>query len=257
MAQAHNADNPRAVPGGNQPPNTIDSAWSTYRDVSAFLAGNPVIQDDDTARAAKLFWDRAKVALDEMEAERDGQVRPLNTQVKTINATFKEASEPLGKLRTELQSRMSAWALAEEKRKAAEATKARRVAEAAEAAARAAEAAEQEAIANAAQGEFTDVGDAIGEADAAFSEYEAAARAAARAERDVKGRIAGGFGRAFSVKTTETLRVVDALAVVRSLVEKTGNVPEKVEAALLSAARDFRKTFGTLPGGVNVEHVRG
>lgn len=257
MAQSDNADNPRAVPGGNNPPSIIDGAWSTYRDVSAWLANNPVIEDEEAAKGAKLFWDRSKAALGDLESERDGLVRPLNTQVKEINGKFKEVSEPLGKLRDTLQSRMSAWALAEERRKAAIAEAARQAAEEAERVARAAEAAEQEAIANAAEGEFTDVGDAIGEANAAFGDYQAASLAAARAERDVKGRIAGGFGRAFSVKTTETLRVVDALAVVRSLVEKTGAVPEKVEAALLTAARDYRKTFGALPGGVAVEHSRG
>lgn len=257
MAQTDNAHNPRAVPGHNEPPDVIEMGWLTYRDVSAFLAEAPVIQDEDTARSAKLFWDRAKAALSDLEAARDGQVRPLNTRVKEINATFKEATGPLDKLKDELQSRMSAFALAEERRKAAIAAEARRVAEAAEAAAREAERAEQEAIANAAEGEFTDVGDAIGEADAAFGEYEAAALAAARAERDVKGRIAGGFGRAFSVRTTRTLTIADPVKVVVALVEKTGRVSEKVNDALLSAVRDFEKTFGSLPAGVTVEHVRG
>lgn len=257
MAQAHNADNPRAVPGGNSPPGSINDAWATYHDVAAFLGKNPVVQDEDAARAAKLFWDRSKVALDEMETERDGLVRPLNTQVAEINKDYKQPKESLAKLRAELQSRMSAFALAEEKRKAAVAAEARRVAEAAEAAAREAERAEQEAIANAAQGEFTDVGDAIGEADAAFGEYEAAKLAAARAERDVKGRIAGGFGRAFTVKTTRTLTVTDPLELVRSWVARTGSVPEKVADVLKSSATLYEKTFGVLPGGVSVSHERG
>lgn len=257
MAQAYNADNPRAVPGGNGPPSIIDSAWSTYRDVSEWLANNPVIQDEDSAKGAKLFWDRSKAALGDLESERDSQVRPLNTQVKEINGKFKEVSEPLGKLRDTLQSRMSAWALAEERRKAAIAEAARKAAEEAERVAREAERLEQEAIANAAEGEFTDVGDAIGEANAAFADFQQAATVAARAERDVKGRIAGGFGRAFSVRTTESLSITDPIAVVRSLVARAGRVPEKVEAALLTAARDYRKTFGSLPGGVAVEHSRG
>lgn len=257
MAQSDNADNHRAVPGGNNPPSIIDSAWSTYRDVSEWLANNPVIQDEDSAKGAKLFWDRSKAALGDLESERDSQVRPLNTQVKEINGKFKEVSEPLGKLRDTLQSRMSAWALAEERRKAAIAEAARKAAEEAERAAREAERAEQEAIANAAEGEFTDVGDAIGEANAAFGEYQQAATAAARAERDVKGRIAGGFGRAFSVRTTRVLTVADPVKVVVAIMEKTGRVPERVTDALLTAVRDFEKTFGTLPAGVSVEHVRG
>lgn len=257
MTQEHNADNPRSVPGDNNPPSSIDLGWATYRDVSAFLADTPVIQDEDTARKAKLYWDRSKVSLDEMESDRDGQVRPLNETVKRINASFKEAAEPLGKLRTELQKRMAAFALAEEQRKAAEARALREAAEAAEAAARTAEAAEQEAIANAAEGEFTDVGDAIGEANAAFADYGKATREAARAERDVKGRIAGGLGRAFSVKTTRVLTVKDPVELVRAWVARTGSVPEKVSDALKSSALLYEKTFGQLPGGVSVEHVRG
>lgn len=257
MTQSLNADNPRAVPGANNPPSTIDLGWATYRDVSAFLAETPVIQDEDTARKAKLYWDRSKVSLDEMESDRDGQVRPLNQRVREINASFKEASEPLGKLRTELQKRMAAFALAEERRKAAIAEAARKAAEEAEALARAAEAKEQEAIANAAEGEFTDVGDAIGEANAAFADYSKAARDAARAERDVKGRIAGGLGRAFSVKTKETLLLTDAVKALAAIVAASGSVPAKVEEALLSAARAHRTAFGALPAGVSVEHVRG
>lgn len=257
MAQADNADNPRAVPGGNRPPDIIDDAWSVYRSVSEWMEGAPVIQSAEQASEAKLFWDRAKAAEADLETARDSRVRPLNTQVKEINAEFKKVSEPLGKLRSELQSRMSAFALAEERRKAAEAAEARRVAEEAEAAARAAEAAEQAAKEDAAAGCVVDVGAAIGDADEAFAEYQAAQREAARAERDVKGRIAGGFGRAFSVKTTRTLTIADPVKVVVALLEKTGRVPERVTDALLTAARDFEKTFGALPAGVSVEHVRG
>lgn len=257
MAQVDNAHNPRAVPGNNEPPTTKDHGWATYREVSGFLAESPVIQDEDTARTAKLFWDRAKLALDEMEADRDGQVRPLNTQVKAINSGFKEVSEPLGKLKDELQKRMSAWALAEEQRKAAEAEALRAAAAEAERLAREAEAKEQEAIGNAEQGEFTDAGDAIAEADEAFRDYKVASLAAARAERDVKGRIAGGLGRAFTVRTTRTLTIADPVKVVVALVERTGRVSERINDALLTAVRDFEKTFGVLPAGVNVEHVRG
>lgn len=257
MAQADNADNPRAVPGNNGPPDIINDVWSTYRDVSTWMEGAPVITSAGQAAEAKLFWDRAKAAEADLEQARDGRVRPLNTRVKEINAEFKKVSEPLGKLRAELQSRMSAWALAEEKRLAAEAAALRRAAEEAEAAARAAEAREQEAKEDAAAGCVVDVGAAIGDADEAFAEYQAAARAAKLAERDVNGRIGGGFGRAFSVRTTETLEIKDPVAVVTALIAKSGRVPEKVEAALLTAARDFRKTFGVLPAGVSVEHVRG
>lgn len=257
MAHVGNADNPRAVPGNNGPPDIINDAWGVYRSVAEWMEGAPVIADDATAGNAKLQWDRAKAALDDLEKARDDRVRPLNTQVREINGEFKKVSEPLGKLRSELQARMSAFALAEEARKAAEAAALRKAAEEAEAAARAAEQAEQEAKEDAAVGVVVDVGAAIGDANEAFADFEKASREAARAERGVKGRIAGGFGRAFSVRTTRTLAITDPVKVVVALMEKTGRVPEKVTDALLTAVRDFEKTFGALPAGVSVEHVRG
>lgn len=257
MAHVDNAGKTRAAPGHNWPPSIIDDVWSTYRSVADWMEGAPVIQDEATAKEAKLFWDRIKAAEADLEKARDDKVRPLNTQVKAINGEFKKVSEPLGKLVAELRKRMADFAMAEERRKAAEAAEARRIAEEAEAKARAAEAAEREAIEDAAAGCVADVGAAIGDADEAFGEYEAARLAAARAERDVKGRIAGGFGRAFSVKTTRTLTIADPVKVVVALLEKTGRVSEKVNDALLTAVRDFEKTFGVLPAGVSVEHVRG
>jgi hypothetical protein len=221
------------------------------------MEGAPVIQDEATAKDAKLFWDRAKAAAKDLEAARVSLVKPLNDTVDGINADFKKVSKPLGDLTKELQARMSAFALAEEARKAAEAAALRKAAEEAEAAARAAEAKEQEAKEDAAAGCVVDVGAAIGDADEAFGEYQALVREANRAERGVKGRIAGGFGRAFSVKTTRVLTVADPVKVVVAIVEKTGRVPEKVTDALLTAVRDFEKTFGVLPAGVSVEHVRG
>lgn len=257
MAQADNADNPRAVPGDNGPPSIIADVWSTYRSAADWMEGAPVIKDEATAKEAKLIWDRMRAAEADLEKARDDKVRPLNTQVKEINGEFKKVSEPLGKLVAELRKRMSDFALAEERRKAAEAAALRKAAEEAEAAARAAEAVEQEAKEDAAAGCVVDVGAAIGDADEAFGEYQAARLAAERAERDVKGRIAGGFGRAFSVKTTRVLTIADPVKVVVALLERTGRVPEKVTDALLTAVRDFEKTFGVLPAGVSVEHVRG
>jgi hypothetical protein len=256
MAAIDVTDNPRAVIGGNVPPSSIDAAWAVYRDLSDYIASNPVILTDDEARKAKLYFDRAKVALDEMETDRDKQVRPLNETVKSINSSFKEASAPLGKLKDELTSRLRAFTLAEEARRAAIAAEAARVARELEEAARAAEQAEQEAIANAAEGEFTDAGTAIAEADDAFRDYSAAARAAALAQRDTKVKIGGGFGRAFTLTTKETLSVSDAGAALAAIVAKLGSPPPKIVDAILSAARDYRKLFGNLPAGIAVTHER-
>ena len=91
-----------------------------------------------------------------------------------------------------------------------------------------------------------------------------------RLERDILGKT-GGRERIADIrdqmqKTLEEsagiyrhvwLTIADPVKVVVALLEKTGRVPEKVTDALLTAVRDFEKTFGVLPAGVSVEHVRG
>lgn len=257
MTANNAADNPRAVEGGNIPPTSIDTAWATFRDISTFLSGMPVVQSDDDARAAKLFFDRAKISLDAMETDRTDQVKPLNETVKSINGSFKEAREPLEKVRDQIAARLRTFTLAEEARRAAIAAEAARVAEAARHVALAAEAVEQEAIANAALGEFTDAGDAIAEANDAFREAQVLERAANLAQRDTKVKIGGGFGRSFTLKTKETLSVSDAGKALAAIVAKAGALPVKIEEALLSAARAHRTTFGELPAGIAVTHERG
>lgn len=257
MADVLTADNPRAVVGDNMPPTTIDQAWNVYKDVSAFLETMPVIQSDEDAKSAKGYFDRAKVALDAMESDRDGQVRPLNETVSAINGSFKVAREPLTKLRDELTARMRAFAIAEEERRARILAEARRAAAVAEQTAREAEAVEAEAKANAAVGEFVDTGSAIAEADDAFREYKVADLAAARAARDSKVRLTGGTGRAFTLRTKETISIAnpaDALAAI--IAGAGGALPDKIAEALISAARNYRTLMGSLPKGFAISHDR-
>lgn len=255
MTTSEKADNPRAVVGGNMPPSKIDDAWSVYRAVSAFLEDMPAVCTEADAERAKGFLDRAKFSLDELETDRDSKVRPLNENVRAINADFKAVSVPLDKLKAEISSRLRTFTLAEEAKRAAIAAEAARVARAAADAARAAEAAEAEAIANAAQGEFTDAGTAIAEANAAFEDFTAAAKAADVARRETKVRIGAGTGRAFTLRTTETLAVSDGVALLQDVLA-LGGMPTKVNDALLTAARDYRKLKGNLPRGVSVTHER-
>lgn len=257
MTPEMQADNPRAVIGGNAPPTTIDAAWAVYRDVSAFLETMPVVQSDDDAKSAKGFFDRAKAALAEMEIDRDRKVRPLNETVTAINGEFKAASAPLTKLRDELTSRMRAFALAEEARRAAALEAARQAEREAERIAREAEAAEAEARENAAQGEFTDAGTAIAVADDAFNDYQTAARAAALAAREAKVKVAGGTGRAFALRTKETLTITDPAVGLAAIIAGAGGaLPDKIADALLSAARNYRTLMGALPKGFGVSHDR-
>lgn len=257
MTSEAQADNPRAAIGGNAPPTTIDDAWAVYRDVSAFLEQMPVIQSDEDAKSAKGFFDRAKVVLTEMEIARDSKVRPLNETVAGINVEFKAASAPLGKLRDEVAARLRVFTLAEEARRAAALEEARRIQREAERVAREAEAAEAEARENAAHGEFTDAGTAIAVADDAFTDYQAASRAAALAAREAKVKVTGGTGRAFALRTKETLTITDPVAGLTAIIAGAGGtLPDKIADALLSAARNYRTLMGSLPKGFGVSHDR-
>lgn len=245
--------------GNNNPPTVTEFAASTMQALSDWMKDHPVIQTEDEAREAKLLIDRAKVSLDEMETQRDAQVRPLNDQVSAINAQYKalhntDAKKPgtFDKIFGELKSCLGAYLRAEEERRQREAEEARRRQEEAERAAREAEAREKEAIENAAAGELgVDMAEATQQADDAFGEYERQSRFAARAEKDAKVKIGGGFGNAVSLRTKETLIIEDAKALLKAV----GLTP-KIEEAMISAARDYRKLKGELPKGVRAETGR-
>lgn len=49
MAQVDNADNPRAVPGNNGPPDIISDVWSVYRSVSEWMEGAPGV-------VSRMWW---------------------------------------------------------------------------------------------------------------------------------------------------------------------------------------------------------
>lgn len=246
-------------PGHNNPPTPIEMAGAAIHAVSIWMEENPVIETEEQARAAKPLLDRAKSALDDMEAERDSKVRPLNEQVSKINADYKalhntDSKKPAlyDKVLNELKARLAAFMRREEEKRLAEAARLRAEAEAKEKAAREAEAKEQEAIANAAAGELgIKVAEATDEADAAFAGYQQSSRFAARAERDTKVKIGGGFGSAVSLRTTETLHLDDAAKALAAI-----GVTDKVREALLSGARDYRKLRGELPAGVRAETDR-
>lgn len=254
------SDNPRERIGGNGPPeepkSALERAREGYATLSAAIADLPVIQNEDEAREIKGHIDQLKSYYDELETERDGKVRPLNNEVAEINGAYRPVRDPIDTLRKEASRRLGIFLAAEEERRAREAEIARQAAIEAEEKARAAESREAEAIENADQGECTDVGAAIADADAAFGEYQRADRSAKRAERNAHVKIGGGIGRSASLRTKEELEVVDAKKAIASLI-KAGPLPEKVAEAILSAARDYRKVKGKLPDGVAAHTSRG
>lgn len=248
-----------AIVGHNQPPSPIDLAGITIDAMSEFMKANPTIADEDKAREAKVLCDRAKAALEEIESERDKIVRPLNEKVDAVNAKYKalhntDKKKPgtYDRIFIELKARLAAFMLKveEERRKAAEVAAA--AAAEAERIAREAEQAERDALANAAVGEVdVDVVAVTQQADQSFAEFEKASRFADRADRDTKVKLGGGFGRAASLRTVETLHLDSYGQAIKAI-----GPNEKIEAAILSAARDYRKTHGELPLGVSATTER-
>jgi hypothetical protein len=244
--------------GSNHPPGPIDHAQGVIDDINAWLSDHPTIETEDHAREAKPFMDRAKAALEEIEAERDGLVRPLNEQVASINGKYKALhnSDPkkpglFDKIVIELKARVAAFMIREEQRRQREAETARLAQEEAERIAHEAEAMEAEALANARAGEVVDVADVTRLADDAFQEFERQSRFAARAERDTKVKIGGGFGRTASLREVETLHLESYGVALKAI-----GPNDKIRDAILSAARDYRKLHGMLPPGVRATTER-
>jgi hypothetical protein len=249
--------NPLERIGGNFPPDAISLAAPTVEELRLFLADNPVISDDDEARAAKAILDRVALALKDVESERDGKVRPLNEQVKETNAAyhqFHNASKKNGlwdKLVGQLWSRMSAYALEVERQRQEAARRAREAANEAARLAREAEQREIEAATDAASGVCTDIGAATEAANEAFSVYRRKNWTAQRAEGSTKVRIVGGIGNAVSLKDHETLTVTDWKAAIEEI-----GLTQDIADAILKGARTYRKACGDLPSGVTATYER-
>ena len=235
-----------AMIGHNNPPSTVDRAKEAFAELGEWLKDRPVIQSAEDAKHGAAFIERTRVALSEMETERQGKVKPLNEQLSEINSGYRVARDPLENLLKTLRKRLTDYANAVEAARIVEANRLREEAEAKEAAARAAEAAEKEALADAEQGICTDIGGAVAEADQAFADFQRAGRKAAVAERSVPVRFSSVMGgRTQTMRTTEVLTVTDAFTALKAM-----GLTEELKDAFLSAARKYRKAYDELPAGI-------
>lgn len=85
----------------------------------------PVIADAETASKAGDLAKFLKVAATKVDEIRDARVRPLNQQVKEINAEFKPFIEVMEMARKTVLAKVTAWQIAEDKRRREEAEAAR------------------------------------------------------------------------------------------------------------------------------------
>jgi hypothetical protein len=243
----------------NNPPSPIEFAQSVIDELATFMANHPTIESEEDARGAKVFIDRARAALVDIEVERVTMVTPLNDEVARINGEHKryhnnDRHKPglFDKVLNALVARVQSFMLIEEARRKREAENARLLAEAAEKAAREAEAREKEVHANAAVGEIgLDVQTATSEADQAFEDYQRASRFAKLAEKESKVKVGGGFGRSLSIKDREVLIVKDW----KQAIDKVG-LTDNIRDAILTAARNYRQEYGELPPGIEIIYER-
>lgn len=237
-----------SVIGHNLPPPATEMILETAKSLNSWMMEHPVIADEAAAREAKVFIDRAKLGLKDMEAERDSRVRPLNEEVAAINETYRQPRNLLGGVLEEIERRLSDFLRGEEAKRRAVAEAARKAAEEAERAAREAERAEQERLDDARRGELgVDLVAATQEADQKFDDFQKAQRAAALAEKESHVKIGGGFTRSIALRSKEILIIDDAVTALKHV-----GVTDAIEGAILSAARSYRKLHKKLPPGITV-----
>lgn len=236
-----------AVAGHNNPPSAIETARDAYKALSDFLAETPVIQDQETAKAAKLQLDRIKATAGDLEAAKTAETAPHYAAWQTALAKYKPAADSLAALTTELAKRIRVFLDAEEDRRRKEADRIRREAE--EAALKAAEAARAEAEAreNAAVGEIgVDIGQAVDTLAYAAIDAAKLERQATVAERDADNvRLGGGFGRSISVRVTMKPVIEDWKVAIKAI-----GLTDDISAAILKGARAFKKLKGAWPKGI-------
>lgn len=245
--------------GHNKPPGSLEAGYDTMRALSDWMGECPVIENEDHAREAKKLLDRAKGSAAEIEAERVEKVAPLNEQIDALNAHYKavhnkDPKKPgsLDRVTNDLKVRLATFMAAEEARREAEAEAKRIEAERAAQEAQTAIEREREAIENARAGELgVDVTQVVVHADAKVAEAKKAERVAARADRDTKVKVGGGWGKSVSLRTVETLVLVSYGKAITTI-----GPNDTIRDAILTAAREYRRVHGRLPDGVEATHER-
>jgi len=113
--------------GHNLPPSMTTTAGEIMRDLSGWLSEHPVIQDETEAKEAKIFIDRARLGLKDLEDERVNLVKPLNQQLEQINEHYRQPRDTLRKVLDELERRVTGFLTAEEARHRQDIAEAKRV----------------------------------------------------------------------------------------------------------------------------------
>jgi len=242
------AENASPSIGHNNPPDRLGFAVEAMDELRAYLKATPVITSAAEAKTGAAVNERTLIALNEARAERETKTRPFRDRLNAIFDVYALVKDKgtLETARGELRKRLTKYASEIEAKRIAEVERLRKEAEEAERLAREAEAAEREAIDDAEQGVESDVGGAIAQADQAFTEFRLADKQAAIAAKNVPLRFSSVTGgRSTGMRTVEVLAIEDIAKAIKVM-----GLTEKITAAVLSSARDYRKEYDELPAGI-------
>lgn len=234
----------------NNPPDMAVTAGDVSRDISGWMAENPVIETEEQSKAAKLLLDRGKLCIADLEDERKAKNQPFEAKIAENNDHYRSPREILRRVTDEISERLRAFLRTEERRRTEAAAEARRIAEEAQRKAREAVAAHEAAVGSARVGELgVDIEAHVVETNDAIRNAQVATRAAARAEKETNVKVSGGLTRALGLRTKEELVLVNASAALSVL-----GITDGIKSEILKAARAYRKLSGHLPEGV-VSHT--
>lgn len=244
----------RVVTRSDNEPDRLAFAVEAYDELRAYLKATPVVTSQAEAKFGAAVNERTLIALNEARAERETKTRPFRDKLNAIFEAYGLVKDKgtMETARGELRKRLTKYAADIEAKRIAEVERLRKEAEDAERLARQAEAAEQEAIDDADQGVESDVGEAIQQADQAFSTFRRADKQAAIAARNVPVRFSSVTGgRSMGMRNVEVLVIEDVAKAIKIM----GLTP-KIRDAILSSARDYRKEFDELPNGIKATFER-
>jgi len=250
---------PELMHHNNPPPDrpqAITDSIPVYKAAAAWLENNPVIDSEELSLAATQHRSNLKAALAAMTKSKEAMCKPLYAAWQAGLEVWKKPLATVEGLEKIVSDRLADYMREEEQKRQAILAEARRQEAEARRIAEEAEAREREAIENAKVGECTDVAGATRSADAAFEQFEAAAKTSRFAARDAKVRTRGAHDeRATSLRTKKTLRVSDPAAAFKALWPLYGD--KGLSDAFLTAARNYRQNHGNaLPPGIEEDEER-
>lgn len=241
--------------GHNKPPRAAFEKARNALTVAEDLASRiSVIRNEDDADRIAAGIRAVQNAWEELNYDREVQVRPLNARVQAINGEYRAPLQAFKTIEDALKSINRVWLLAQDKLREAEAKRLREEAEAkAEIARKAQEEAEREAE-RAKDGDVTE--GPLRPVEAARDAQQATlaarkAEAAATALENSSVTSGGGDTRAVGLRTREVLTIATTKDMIK-VVTNIGIADKDLVEDVIKACRRFKKKRNMWPIGLTV-----